>query len=100
MHRTLALAALLALPPVVAAQTTVPLEVADGGYLYVHARVADGIDARLLLDTGAGINTISESILTHRLALVSQNSVTQWSTTELDPPEAMRGHSSYTTARA
>ena len=64
MHRTLALAALLALPPVVAAQTTVPLEVADGGYLYVHARVADGVDARLLLDTGAGINTISESILT------------------------------------
>lgn len=63
MHRMLTLAALLALPPVVAAQTTVPLEVADGGYLYVHARVADGIDARLLLDTGAGINTISESIL-------------------------------------
>ena len=63
MHRMLALTALLALPPVVAAQTTVPLEVADGGYLYVRARVADGVDARLLLDTGAGINTISESIL-------------------------------------
>ena len=63
MHRMLALTALLALPPVVAAQTTVPLEVADGGYLYVRARVADDVDARLLLDTGAGINTISESIL-------------------------------------
>ena len=63
MHRMLALAALLALPPVAAAQTTVPLEVADGGYLYVRARVADSVDARLLLDTGAGINTISESIM-------------------------------------
>ena len=54
---------LLALPSAVAAQTTVPLEIADGGYLYVRARVADGVDARLLLDTGAGINTLSESIL-------------------------------------
>jgi hypothetical protein len=63
MHRMLALTALLALPPVVAAQATVPLEVADGGYLYVRARVADSIDARLLLDTGAGINTISASML-------------------------------------
>jgi hypothetical protein len=63
MQRMLALAALLALPPVAAAQTTVPLEVADGGYLYVRARVADSVDARLLLDTGAGINTISESIM-------------------------------------
>lgn len=63
MHRMFALAALLALPPVAAAQSTIPLEVADGGYLYVRARVADGVDARLLLDTGAGINTISESIL-------------------------------------
>jgi len=43
-------------------QTTVPLEIGDGGYLYVHARVADSIDAKLLLDTGAGINTLSEAI--------------------------------------
>jgi hypothetical protein len=63
MHRMLAVVALLALPPAAAAQTTVPLEVADGGYLYVRARVADSVDARLLLDTGAGINTLSESVL-------------------------------------
>jgi hypothetical protein len=63
MHRMLAVVALLALPPAVAAQTPVPLEVADGGYLYVRARVADSVDARLLLDTGAGINTLSESVL-------------------------------------
>ena len=62
MHRTLALAALLALPAPVVAQTTLPLEVADGGYLYVRVRVADSIDARLILDTGAGINALSESI--------------------------------------
>jgi len=66
MHRILALTALLPLlapSSVVAAQATVPLEVADGGYLYVRTRVADDVDARLLLDTGAGINTLSESIL-------------------------------------
>jgi hypothetical protein len=40
-------------------QTTVPLEIADGGYLYVHVRVADDVDAKLMLDTGAGINTLS-----------------------------------------
>ena len=45
------------------AQTTIPLEIDDGGYLYVHVRVADSIDARLLLDTGAGINTLSDAIL-------------------------------------
>jgi hypothetical protein len=45
------------------AQATVPLEIADGGYLYVRVRVADSIDARLLLDTGAGINTLAAPIL-------------------------------------
>ena len=63
MYRTLVLAAMLALPSAAIAQTTVPLEVADGGYLYVRVRVADSIDARLILDTGAGINTLSESIV-------------------------------------
>jgi hypothetical protein len=43
-------------------QTTVPLEIADGGYLYVHVRVADDVDAKLMLDTGAGINTLSDAI--------------------------------------
>jgi hypothetical protein len=45
------------------AQATVPLEIADGGYLYVRVRVADSIDAKLLLDTGAGINTLAAPIL-------------------------------------
>ena len=40
-----------------------PLEIADGGYLYVRVRVADSIEARLLLDTGAGINTLAAPIL-------------------------------------
>jgi hypothetical protein len=45
------------------AQATVPLEIADGGYLYVRVRVADSIEAKLLLDTGAGINTLAAPIL-------------------------------------
>jgi hypothetical protein len=55
--------ALLAASTTASAQLTVPLEIADGGYLYVRVRVADSIDARLLLDTGAGINTLAPSIL-------------------------------------
>lgn len=55
--------ALSAVSTTASAQLTVPLEIADGGYLYVHVRVADSIDARLLLDTGAGINTLAPSIL-------------------------------------
>jgi hypothetical protein len=43
-------------------QTTVPLEIADGGYLYVHVHVADDVDAKLMLDTGAGINTLSDAV--------------------------------------
>ena len=43
-------------------QATIPLEIADGGYLYLHVRVADSIDAKLLLDTGAGINTLSDAV--------------------------------------
>jgi hypothetical protein len=54
-------AALLAQNPVAA--DTVPLEIADGGYLYVRVRVAGSVDAKLLLDTGAGINTLSETIV-------------------------------------
>src|SRR5689334_17651288 len=45
------------------AQAPIPLEIADGGYLYVRVRVADSIEARLLLDTGAGINTLAPPIL-------------------------------------
>ena len=45
------------------AQAPVPLEIADGGYLYVRVRVADSIEAKLLLDTGAGINTLAAPIL-------------------------------------
>ena len=62
MRHTLALLTLLVAPAITPAQSTIPLEIADGGYLYVHVRVADGIDARVLLDTGAGINTLSDAI--------------------------------------
>jgi len=62
MRRFIGLLALVASPATALAQTTIPLEIADGGYLYVHVRVADSIDARLLLDTGAGINTLSDAI--------------------------------------
>jgi hypothetical protein len=55
--------ALSAVSTTASAQATVPLEVADGGYLYVRVRVGDSIDARLLLDTGAGINTLGAPIL-------------------------------------
>ena len=55
--------ALLAITAESRGQSAVPLEVADGGYLYVRVRVADSIEAKLLLDTGAGINTLSESIM-------------------------------------
>jgi hypothetical protein len=51
-----------AAPVFLAAQTTMPLEINDGGYLFVHVRIADRIDAKLMLDTGAGINTISDSL--------------------------------------
>ena len=43
-------------------QASMPLEIADGGYLYVHVRIADAVDAKLMLDTGAGINTLSDAI--------------------------------------
>ena len=55
--------ALLAVTAGAPDQSPIPLEVADGGYLYVRVRIADSIEAKLLLDTGAGINTLSESIL-------------------------------------
>jgi hypothetical protein len=43
-------------------QRSMPLEIADGGYLFVHVRVADAVEAKLMLDTGAGINTLSDAI--------------------------------------
>jgi hypothetical protein len=62
MRNLLGILALLASTRPVFGQATIPLEIADGGYLYVHVRVADGIDAKLLLDTGAGINTLSDEV--------------------------------------
>jgi hypothetical protein len=62
LRHLLGFLALLVSTATALAQTTVPLEIADGGYLYVRVRVADSIDARLLLDTGAGINTLSDAI--------------------------------------
>jgi hypothetical protein len=63
MHGRIVAIALLSAVAASNAQTSVPLEIADGGYLYVRVRVADRIEARLLLDTGAGINTLSESVM-------------------------------------
>jgi hypothetical protein len=63
MRYLLGILALLGSARTMPGQTAIPLEVADGGYLYVHVRVADSIDARLLLDTGAGINTLSDALL-------------------------------------
>jgi aspartyl protease len=45
------------------AQSTLPLEISDAGFLFVRVRLADSVEAKLMLDTGAGINTLSESIL-------------------------------------
>lgn len=61
---TLAAIGLAAASTEVGAQTAVPIEVNDGGYLYVHARIGNGREVKLLLDTGAGINTLSEAIIT------------------------------------
>lgn len=63
MRTTIALCTILLAALPARAQMVLPLEVADGGYLYVRARVAGDVDVRLLLDTGAGINTLSESVL-------------------------------------
>jgi len=63
MLSALALIASLSLTSSQVGTDTLALEIADGGYLYVRARIADSIDVRLLLDTGAGINTLSENLL-------------------------------------
>ena len=63
MRRASLVFVLVAVPATAFAQMTVPLEIADGGYLYVRVRVADSIEAKLLLDTGAGINTLAAPIL-------------------------------------
>jgi hypothetical protein len=62
MRFLLGILALFVSTSVAFGQTTVPLEIADGGYLYVHVRVADDVEAKLMLDTGAGINTLSDAI--------------------------------------
>jgi hypothetical protein len=62
MRYLLGILALFVSTSVAFGQTTVPLEIADGGYLYVHVRVADDVDAKLMLDTGAGINTLSDAV--------------------------------------
>lgn len=49
--------------PVLPSKVEMPLEINDGGYLFVRAKVAGQIDVKLLLDTGAGINTLSERII-------------------------------------
>lgn len=63
LQRIAAALLVLATPAAALSQVVLPLEIADGGYLYVRARVAGDVEVRLLLDTGAGINTLSESVL-------------------------------------
>ena len=44
------------------AQTEIPLEIGDGGNLFVKVTLNDGHSARFALDTGAGINVISSKL--------------------------------------
>jgi hypothetical protein len=41
----------------------VPLEIRDGGYLHVRVRLAESLDATLMLDTGAGITTLAPDVI-------------------------------------
>jgi aspartyl protease len=54
---------MLAAISIASAQSSIPLEVTDAGFMFVRVRLADSIEARLMLDTGAGINTLSGPIL-------------------------------------
>ena len=44
------------------AQYEVPLEINDGGYLFIKVKINDIYEARFMFDTGAGINIISNVI--------------------------------------
>src|SRR4029077_6133913 len=40
----------------------VPLEIDDGGYLFIKVKINDADSARFMLDTGGGINMLSEEL--------------------------------------
>jgi len=42
---------------------TVPMQVRDGGYLHVGVRLADAVEATFMVDTAAGINTLSPELV-------------------------------------
>jgi hypothetical protein len=44
------------------AQTEIPLEINDGGYIYLNVKINDQITAKFLFDTGAGVNVISDNL--------------------------------------
>jgi len=48
----------------VQAQTEIPLEIADGGYLFIKVNLNGTDTARFMLDTGGGINVISGALFT------------------------------------
>lgn len=43
-------------------RTIIPIEINDGGYIFVKVTVNGDTDARFMLDTGAGVNVISKEL--------------------------------------
>src|SRR5262245_57310451 len=43
-------------------RTIIPLEINDGGYIFLTVTINGNTDARFMLDTGAGVNVISEQL--------------------------------------
>lgn len=42
--------------------TTIPVEINDGGYIFIDVKINGNINARFMVDTGAGVNVISEQL--------------------------------------
>lgn len=58
------------------AQTEIPLEIADGGYIFIKVRLNDTDSARFMLDTGGGVNVMSSQLfskLKSTLKLIGQH---------------------------
>jgi predicted aspartyl protease len=43
-------------------RTIIPIEINDGGYIFVNVTLNGNIDAKFMLDTGAGVNVISKEL--------------------------------------
>ncbi|HEX6892964.1 MAG TPA: retropepsin-like aspartic protease [Chryseolinea sp.] len=43
-------------------RTIIPIEINDGGYIFIKVTLNGGTDARFMLDTGAGVNVISKEL--------------------------------------